>query len=431
MKQRGYFLIGDSANDGVFTDLTFKRPLIEGDKEIRVESKFTDLSLKDKDFLHGMGIYFNIFNKSSQGFSLFVFVRKCKSPSQWKQIFDDAKSNEKEVGELRKDILKNLEGKEKEEFESVDITKFKEFLYEVTLIQGDYPALLQSIDEMKKTEKFNINKSLLDESHKVIKKEEVITSNLLTVISMPIDIWSADIKKEILSEEMIGMGIDKQIYINRGKVYSFKNMEEDGELLRYLRNVSRSKVSELNLEESKKNNLFKILIKSYVISKGRKIGLAYDNLSDTLYFTYKGLKYNAKYRGRRLFKPYFGEDKKTLRFVKHDGVSISVKAYGQKYYVCFKQKLIFSKDGKKDIIRGNSASGLHHKFTQKFSYNNTEKSKLLYWIDIFQFKDSGLMNKNLMSISEPLILKASVTFQGGEKFDADLLDYLKEDENEV
>lgn len=425
MTQRGFFLINDSANDGIFTDLIFKRPLIEGDKETRAESKFTELSLKDKDFLKGLGVYFNMFNIKK--FSLFIFVKKCKNPSQWKEVFDDAKMNSEEIDKLRGSILSALDGVEKKTFEKYNLSEFLAFASEITLIQGDYPSLLQSIDEMKKTEKFNVNKSLLEEKYKIIQRPENITSNLLKINKLPEFIWTADLKKVFTQEEMHNMALDKQIFLNKRAIYSLRNPQEDKELINYITNIKRIKMTEWIIEESRKITILKVLIKYHIINKARKMGLAHDPLTEIVYFMYRGPGYSKKFKGRRLFNPYHDKKSKDLRFVKHDGISIFIKFYSGFYYISFAQRLIFTEDGKKNVIRGGSASALHHKFTQRFSYNNVELSKLLYWISIFQFKDQVLLITDNFSISGPLCINSTITFDGGEKFDSNIVEYLEGD----
>ena len=95
MELDGFILVRSSSSVTMTQDLVFRKPIIEGDTEIYVETKFDDVSLSDKSFLTELGRYFILYEaKLDRPFDFYMFLRKCRNWTKWRPIFSSKSYNE-------------------------------------------------------------------------------------------------------------------------------------------------------------------------------------------------------------------------------------------------------------------------------------------------------------------------------------------------
>ncbi len=427
---RGYLLTHDSATDGILPDLIFNRPYIEGKKETWVESKFKDLSLKDTDFLSEFGRYFNGYLRKSelQRFKLFIFIRKCSAQSNWKNIFEETKGYPDDIITLKQSIEDCLVGNDLEIFKRANNDDFSFFINDVTIVEGGYEDVSRIADSLAETDKFNVEKSLLEDKSNLKNIPEVLTSNILKVTVFPRQLWVAD-AKENLDKEFWEENIDVEdlAYYYNKKIYSLIPISLDNWIFNY---IKENTIANIELEKWKEDkyhkiNILKYLIKIFIVYKGHEIGLWYDNYLNCLFFSNNKLQdEELKFKNRVVSRVYRKNGE--INFVKHDALIVDVNYVGNDFYVIFNLIILFTKDGK-EIIRGEQARALHYNFTKEYTFNNTEKSKLLYWINIFQLQNKTFSERESFLFSSPLTVSCPVSYEGGEIFDVTLLDFIKED----
>jgi len=425
MLKRGYILIKDSFVDGCLADLIFKKPIMEGNKETWVEAKFKDQSIKEKEFLKEFSRYFISYMKKSPDdkFKLFLFIKKCLSQMCWRKIFDDTKGAEKDLKEFYEDIEKNLDGESLELFLSFSFDDFISFIYEVEILEGDCDTLQMNIEKLG--EKFNVNNSFLDENTQIENKPEKITSNFVKLTSFPVKLWVSELLQDANMSEFWEYALLNGTYSNMHKVYSLNDPQTNGNLNRFIVKNSSKQIVSQELDNQLLIKLLPFLTKSFLIRKGIRRGLTYNKYFDCLFYVAKEI--DQKLDGRKAFKKYFKEGE--LNFVKHDAIKIKVFSLDNDIYASFELILIFTKDGK-ELLTGESAKTLHHKFTKRFSFNNTEKSKFNHWLGLFKLQDNTLGVRDSFIFSTPIELKMKVTCVGGDFFDDDLSKYTGEKDEE-
>ncbi|OGH07996.1 MAG: hypothetical protein A2W22_01810 [Candidatus Levybacteria bacterium RBG_16_35_11] len=427
---RGYLLTHDSAIDGILPDLIFNRPYIDGKKETWVESKFKDLSLKDTDFLSEFGRYFNGYLRRSelQRFKLFIFIRKCSAQSNWKNIFEETKGYPDDIKTLKQSIEDCLVGNDLEIFKRTSNDDFSFFINDVTIVEGGYEDVSRIADSLAETDKFNVEKSLLEDKSNLKNIPEVLTSNILKVTVFPRQLWVADAKENLDNEfweENIDI-VDLAYYYNK-KIYSLIPISLDNWIFNYIKEntIANIELEKWKEDEYHKINILKYLIKIFIVFKGHEIGLWYDNYLNCLFFSNNKLQdEELKFRNRVVSRVYRKNGE--INYVKHDALTVDVNYVSNYFYVIFNLIILFTKDGK-EIIRGEQARALHYNFTKEYTFNNTEKSKLLYWINIFQLQNKTFSERESFLFSSPLTVSCPVSYEGGEIFDVTLLDFIKED----
>jgi len=425
MKTRSYHLIKDSSTDANLPDLVFKRPLVDGDRETIVESKFTDLSLSDKNFLEELGRHFIMYMKRQpqNKFFLYIFVRRCKAVNNWKKVFEESKLFDSDIKQLMKRVEKVIHEEYKKEFERYNHDDFLTFISDCTIIQADYQGLLMKVDELRKSKKFDLNASYLKDESEVSKKPEKLIGNFLKVSKMPENIWIADSKKIRDIKEFWSDNHQKILYPYGDKIYSVSSMSE-GKITKYVKKGTTKEVRFEDWKDSEeiKQKILAQLIKKFIISRGARIGCRYDNKLSCLFFEHKSLKENLKKLGGRKVSKVFRGREGNVNFVEHNGLEFRVYNLDGKFYVFLNPIRLFTEDGK-EIIRGTSAKALHYKFPPKYAFNNTEKSKFNYWFKLLGLNSPLLVHDNLFFMSEPVSVKIPVRSFGGQKYDGVLQQY--------
>ena len=422
MLKKGYLFVRDSFIEGCLADLVFKRPNIEGNKETWVEAKFTDLGLSNKDFLREFGEYFITYMKKNPNdkFNLLLFIKHCASPQKWKKVFDETKGHVKEVKEFYDDIEKNLTGDNLELFLSFEFNDFNYFINEVEIIEGNYESLSQQMERIGQA--FSVNNAYLEEDVNIEQKPEILTGNLVKVINYPTQLWTSKLKLATSTEDLWAHSLEQGLCYHGDSIYSLEKPTSD----KYIDLSTSQQITIESLEEVARNKILSFLIKGLIIRKGFGLGLRYDGEYQCLYFP---LDANSgdKLDKRKVLKAYYKEGK--LNFVKHDAIRVEIINIEGEIYVSFELLLIFTSDGK-TIITGNSAKALHHKFTLRFTFNDTERSKLLHWISLFKLRDKTLTLSNGLSFSDPITLKMNVSYNGGVTFSEDISKFMGETDDE-
>jgi len=443
MAKSGYFPIKDSAIHSSLPDLVLKRPNTDGDRETWVESKFDKISLTNKDFLTSLCKYFLSYMSmpKEKRFHLFIFIRDCVNQLNWKKIFDPEKLLNLDIENFRMELESSVTLELKNKFILYSYDEFQNFLSECEIVQADYQSLLMKINILDKSKIFDVNMGYINDKEDLVNEPEEIVSNIIEVTKLPDKIWL--IKAKIL-EDIIPFWDDIQdelIYPHGGMLYSLvppdtiKNIGLYGE---------QSSTQEIDFDtwfnngsDDIKVNIVKTLIKKQIIKRGKYIKLKYYDKLKCLFYHHLNLRqeYNI-INGRMISRVFYFQDNTSLkqitfdshksqpikqkmheraRFVEHYGVKISIKHWGTKFYVIFNTIRLFTEDGK-FVIEGDDAKRLHYQFPPIYEFNNTEKSKFLYWMDLFSFQNNLLSQRMEFHFSNPLKYSSPVKSQKEENF---------------
>jgi hypothetical protein len=440
MKKRGYVLVGDSSIDGSLSDLIFKRPLADGQKETKVEVKFSDLSLYDTSFLQELGKHFITYMNRpiNNRFFLKIFVRKSKASGNWKKVFE--KGDNIAIEQLMVKIESKLSPEDQEDFKKFSFDDFVNFISDCHAIQAGYLSLIQKIGQLVESSKFDVNQNYLQEKENIIQTKETLTANTLKVISFPKDVWIAKAKKITDMKKFWQENFEELLYLSKKHIISLTPIIPIRNIYRYIDETSVEKIPfkvwfETDDEETVK--ILKNLIKKYIIHKGKQMEMRYDSKLNCLYYPHKVLKREIqKVKGRKVSRVFYGENGK-VNFVEHYGITVGVLFLNREFYVILDHIRLFTNDGY-EILREKSAKALHYKFTRKFAFNDVERSKFFFWNDLFSFKNRTLSYKVFFRLSDPITIESPVRTEGGEhydkidEYDTSLLDFFEEeDENGV
>lgn len=430
LKTRSYILVKDSSVDASLSDLIFRRPNIDKERETVIEAKFADLSLYEKDFLGELGRYFIAFIKcpADKRFLFQLFIRKLKGISNWKNVFE--KLIDEDVEKLFNKIRETLNEGDRKEFEKYEYDDFLLFIQNSDVSQADYQSLIMKKDELEKSKKFDISADYLIEKSETIRESEDILSNFLKIIKMPAKLWVADLKKIKEIKEFWKENYKKIAWLHRGKIYSLNELS-DSNILKYIKKGSTIEIpfEELKEDEESKQKIILQLIKKFLISKGRKRGCRYDPRLNCLFFGHgHKLVPIRKVKDRIVSKQYRKKDG-SINFVLHQGIRIMIKCFNDEYYIVLKPIRLFTQEGK-TIIRGKSAQTLHYKFPAKYDFNNTERSKFNFWCKLLSLNTRSLFGEDYFFTSPPIKLtipvkpKEFMKYDGIQENSANLLEYI-------
>jgi hypothetical protein len=404
LKERSFILIKDSSIDGCLSDLIFRRPVIDGERETWVEAKFTDLSLYDKAFLSELGRYFlkSMQCPEDKRFHFCVFVRKLKGLANWKKVFEKI-----DGPEINKLLLKVEEAaasdEERAEIKKHGYDSFLTFIQSSELNQADYKTLVMKADELKKSKKFDTSAKYLVDKSEILNEKEDITPNFIKVTGMPGHIWVADSKKiKDVKKFWADVG-DRILRPYKNKIFSLDMIKSSSPLMKYVLKGKVDKIpfEEWDADETTKKEVLRQLIRKFIVAEAKSHGCRYDPKLCCLFFDHLNrLEKVKKVSGRMVAKQY--RDKKGgINFVVHYGVRFLVRMFGDDFHIVLKPIRLFTVNGRR-IIRGKPAQALHYKFPARFEYNNTEKSKFEFWCRLLSFNTQSLFGKNYFYASSPL-----------------------------
>jgi len=418
MGVRGYAITGDSSIDGSLEDLIFKRPLADGQKETRVEAKFTELSLFDLQFLDELKNHFIKYMNSpiDNRFFLKIFVKKCKSIDKWKKIFDKGDNNA--INELKQKIESKLEEEKLVDFIEHSFDNFLNFIMDCHVIQADYDRLNHKIDKLSKSKEFKLDKKLTEENQNLEYENEKLTANMMKVLDFPKVVWIAKAKKIENMKKFWEENYEELIYPTRDHIISLSSMDKNKKIKSYIINDTiEKKMFEhwMDYDDPEKVNILKNLIERYIVQKGRKIGMRFNRKLNSLFYPHLNKSRLINKIGKRKVSRIFQDKEGKIRFVEHNCVNINILFFNKEFYVVLDNTRLFTENGEK-AVDGEIAKKLHYKFPNRFAYNNSEKSKFLYWKKLFSFDYQTLNYTMYFKISKPIEIHSPVTSIRGEKY---------------
>lgn len=432
MQSKSYVKTHDSARDAILPDLIFKMPLVEGDKETWVEIKYSELSLKDKQFLNELGRIFNgyMLRNESKRFSYFIFAKKFLNQIKWRNIFEETKGYEKDVKEFQKLISNSLDGEDLKKFREYGYDDFVFFITECSIFDADYTDLLREININKEKKDYVLDQELLRDESRILHKKEMLMSNCIKVTSLPKIIWVADCNGKIDMKDFFRNNRGAIVYLHSDKIYSVKPLSTQQKIKDYIKpeTIEKINLGEWIIDKETKKKIIKYLIRSFIILKGTKIKQRYYDEHKCLFFINPNPgKYPEFTHRGYVVSSYYNESD----FVKHDAIHFDIKEINEEFYVIFNMRFIFTKDGY-EVITGDSAAALHTKFRKNFTKNDGERNKLSRWIKFLNFniRDFFETESDHFIFSPPVNIESSVTYEGGESFDVTLLDFIEKSEED-
>ena len=436
LKAQNYILTSTSYIDGQTADAKFITPkkiitkaLVRGRSDnIWVECKNSAVSLKtNNEFLIELGKYFLAFmnQKQTKRFELYIFVKKEKNRQYWDEVFDVHKQKRETKKELMLKIQDNLPDDLADIFKSYNYDDFDSFLNSITIFEGDTSDLEEEIKAIKKGKQpLNVDEDLLSETIQKSHDSVILTSNILKVKNFPEKIWIADIKENISKD--IWNELEGDAYLFENKLYSLFPFDENNKATKYHDENSISVIytNKVSYYNDYWENIFKFLIKHYIINRSKDLGCAFDKKLNCIYFKHKNINLNKQriktYNrlSRIVSSVYRDKETKEINFIRHDGIKINVCFIDNNFYVIFIYVRLFTEDGL-NIIRGKRAKSLHYKFTRKWMFNNVERNIFQFWLDFLRLGQdyrvesvhSGkYLRENIFSFSKPLCINFEINF---------------------
>lgn len=403
----GFILIRDSSRVAMTPDLIFRKPEIEGKTDIYVETKYDDVSLSDKDFLSELGRYFILYMFNTEdSFDLYLYFRKCKNLSKWKQIFSASSFDEDTCFTFFKALSQNedLNKEDRQKIAEKPFGDFRRFVSDTYVHQIDYDVLSMRIDEIKKGRK--------DRSHGYdyylrelapIKQKQRIIGNFVEIQDYSGPLYSYEIEDDIEYKTIYDLvkGFEP-IHLNGNVFYCLECIGEG--LKKYVKEET-CKISdpkEWIRENPDKLFILQILYKKYILNSGVGRGCSHVfDRGDVLYFSHrdytKDLQHIEGKQVTRLFKDTASP------FVKHEAIEVDVKIYDRRLFAFFSPKVLFS-DQNKEIITGRDVKRLHQKFSpNKYDTNKTILGDMEWWFNFLCAK-----RKTLLVTSELFDFEGSV-----------------------
>ena len=427
----GYNLMHDSNIEGCFQDKIFKNIKLDGNKKTAVEVKDTKLSLTQKEFLVEFGNYYKINLKEK--FNFFVFARSIANVDKWKKIFDLKRQNTTNVKEFREKVEAEIK-------ETINSDDFNEFINNTQIYQVSYEKLFQTIEQIKKDNKYDSNEEYLTESENLVYEEEILDSNLFKVTKTPDKVFCSKLKPKSKFNSIWKDGRAHQYYQFKGMLYSLRKIDKD--IISNYCDSDQEEITICSLKLDKEDNkkIIQGLIRSYIICKAMDSKLYYNR--EKYYFFAHHYDLSKEYfkkkvdkkRPMYLSRVFYKKGTKDVAFVLHRALKFQVSIINEEYYVVFDSFRVFTKDGK-FLITGENAKKLNYKFAPTKSFNDAEKSKLFFLIDFlglnrYHFFHANQFNFKNIKVTMPCKAEFGEVFN--ENFDYEenkyptLLDYLEE-----
>lgn len=391
MGRDGYKLIRNSSDQSMTEDLVFKKLPPEDKREIWVESKYTDLSISDSDFLTELGRYFisYMLKNVNEKFDLYVFVRKCSNLNRWKHVFDNRLFQKEEAKKIYKYLSNktNLREEELEKFNDFSYEDFKKFLGDSYVYQVNYEGLMMKINEFKEKER-NAIKTFYTKEREPLNDGENILCNFSKIIHYPDVLYIFNLEEGIGEKEVYEeIPKYKPIFSHWGRLFS---LLPQGELPDYIDLFTQGLIKKTDFvswmnESENKEWIGRILMSKLIQNKGVIKGCSFrDYKGKNLFFEHDDLEVEKQEVEDKQVSRYF--DKSYKPFVKHKALKIEVKNYNDGDYVFFKPETLFTSDGK-ELITGKDVRRLHDKFSpNRYDNNSSIKGDLKWWFEFLNLK---------------------------------------------
>lgn len=350
-----------------------RKPDTEGNTDIYVETKFDDVSLRDREFQSELATYFILYSaRETEPFDLHLYFRKLKNYSKWNQIFSANTYDEATCAAFFGTLLENkeLDEQTREKVKEKGFEKFKRFIADTYVNQINYDGLLMKIDARnkgKKNRRYGYDYFIRELSP--IRQKQQIIGNFAEIKKYSGSIYSWEIGCTKYSAIYDAVQRYEPIVLKGSFLYSLDPIY--GTKFRKFIKEKTSKVFNPDdwllegyiLEGSNKLSILQTLYKKCILNfgvahKGCKY-IRYKS-SDILYFSHTNYsKTVTKVDGKQVAR-YF---KDTMSpFVKHEAIEIEVKIYSQRLFAFFSPVVLFT-DTNAELITGNSVKRLHEKFS--------------------------------------------------------------------
>ena len=386
MELEGYILIKSSSDVSMTPDLIFRKPESEGNTDIYVETKFADVSLSDKDFLAELARYFILYTSNKEPFDFYMYFRKVRNYSKWKQIFQF--NDETTCISFFDTLLANKEINEETRQKIIQkgFEIFKKFISDTYVNQIDYQTLLMKIEQKKKGKD---NRTFgyeyyLRELPPIKQKQQIIGNfSEITKYSGQIYCWEIynanyrDIYNVIKRYQPIVLK-NRYVYsLDSTLSYDLKQFVKQ-ETLKAI-NPEDWLLEGVILEGSNKLPILQTLYKKYLLNYGVSKGCKYVRYrsADLLYFSHSDYSKSRNIVEGKQVSRLFSEA--SSPFVKHEAIEIEVKIYSQRLFVFFTPTVLFT-DKDKQLITGLAVKALHDKFSpNKYDTNLTILGDMRWW----------------------------------------------------
>jgi hypothetical protein len=398
----GFILIQTSSDVGRSPDLLFRKPDTEGNTDIYVETKYDDVSLSDTTFLSELATYFIEYtSKKSEPPDIYLYFRRLKNFSKWRQIFDANKYDEGICKAFFETMVNNkaLNEQIREKVKNWGFDHFKKFVADTYVNQINYDGLLMKIDERNKGKKnplFGYQYYIRELSP--MEGRQQIIGNFAEILNYSGSIYSWEIR--YLNYRDIYARLQKyEPAVLRGKYLYSLDRKYGTKLREFLKHdtfkTSNSEdwfVEVYSREGENTLSILQTLYKKYILNFGvSKKGCKYIRYkaSDILFFSHADYSQErTKVDGKqvtRLFK------KTTSPFVKHEAIEIEVKIYDQRLFL-FCNPLVLFTDNNRELITGGNVKRLHEKFSpNKYDTNPSILGDMRWWFNYLNDKNESLL----------------------------------------
>ena len=269
-------------------------------------------------------------SRTADAFDLYLFVRKCKNLSKWKQIFSASSYDENKCVTFFKTLSQNegLNKEERQKIEEKDFQDFRRFISDTYVHQMDYDRLLMRIEEKKKGRKdrtYGYDYYLRELPP--IKDKQQIIGNFVEIENYSGSLYSYAIEDNVKYKTIYDLVKRFESISLSGNV--FYCLEGIGESLKNYVNEETRKVS--NPKEWVKENPDKLFIlqdlyKKYILNFGVKKGCSHVfDKGDVLYFWHKDYTKDLQHIEGKQVTRLFRDT--AYPFVKHEAIEIDVKIY--------------------------------------------------------------------------------------------------------
>ncbi|MHA1401379.1 MAG: hypothetical protein ACTSQE_13605 [Candidatus Heimdallarchaeaceae archaeon] len=418
----GYIKQNDSAIEGCLSDMIFKNPQLDGQRETYVEAKWTEFSVNNsvirKEFIDYLLLYFRI--PADLRFKFFIFARDVSNESFHKDLFEKYKKNA--VLELYYKILKDLKGEDYDLFVKLDYDEFIKFLWDTTLINSNIENLKMKILEI--TGEYPLEKNVhlrykaLTNTENICEKTEIIYSNAVKISKFS-QIWMAETTYKDSNEikETIEHPPPYYLYENRLlSLYPFKDYNTLSEIIKpntiekisiksWIDDKDRRNVLTALLNRSitklcQLRGLYKTLDKNHIYYFPNINGDDSKEISWLMIEKYKEkgqIKRKERWCSRKVYKKY--AEKSFHPYFMHIGLNISAIFIENEFYYTFLPKKVFTYDGI-NLVSSERKRVLEQKFrTPKYSYNRNLLLEQLFWAYVL-FLDPNIKQNQLQYLDK-------------------------------
>jgi len=382
MELDGFILVRSSSSVALTQDLVFRKPIIEGDIEIYVETKFADVSLSDKSFLTELGRYFILYEtKKDRPFDFYMFLRKCRNWNKWRQIFSSQSYNEDTSAKLYKDILEKAELNTDEfsKIRNMEFRFFKRFLSDTYVNQISYDRLLMEIEKRSKNRKSLSGYDFYLQEFDPFHSRENILCNFSEFINFPSNLYVYQLKKDVKIVDIYNkIPSFLPIWVKNDVLYSLFIIDDS--LMQFVKSLEYKDYNfQLMYNENKiEKRTVQILLKKLILNASVEKGCNYVRYKgDNLYFKYEDYQVEKQYLEGKLVARLFRDSK--TPFVRHNAIKIDVREYANLFYLILTPISLFS-NTKDELITGLDVVKLHLAFTpNRYDNNSSIKGDLRWW----------------------------------------------------